>query len=256
MTANLKVPDDLDHAEWIARWDRMQEYYLVARSERLKHLAWLVAATQPPTASVVDVGCGTGSVTAAVLRALPDSRAVGVDLDPAMLVLAEARLKAFGDRVRLVQADLREPAWMEAVEAPVDAVLSATTLHWLGPEQLRELYRQLADLLRPGGLFANADHVGSDSPVLQQSWEQRREEVRATSRPDDAEDWYAFWRAYGRALGIGDVEAYRQALIGEWTGVEAGMPLSWHLDVLRESGFCVVDCFWRCDCDAIYGALR
>ena len=256
MASDLTVPDDLDRAEWIERWDRMQEYYLVRRSERLEHLAWLVRATQASPARVVDLGCGTGSVMEAVLTALPDCRAAGVDFDPAMLLLAEHRLRDFGDRAQLVRHDLRDPAWVEHLPEPVDAVLSATTLHWLGPDELQTLYRQLATILRPGGLFANADHVGSDSATLQEAWEDHRERLRAASRPEDAEDWYAFWRAYGAALEIPDVESYRRALTGEWRGIEAGMPLSWHFDALRNSGFSIVECFWRHDCDAIYGALR
>ena len=52
--------------------------------------------------------------------------------------------------------DLRQPSWIEAVESPVDAVVSATALHWLTPEQLAGLYRQIAQVLRPGGILALA----------------------------------------------------------------------------------------------------
>jgi hypothetical protein len=35
-----------------------------------------------------------------------------------------------------------------------------------------------------------------------------------------------------------------------------GLPLAWHFDRLRESGFAQVDCLWRCDGDAIYGGIK
>jgi hypothetical protein len=66
----------------------------------------------------------------------------------------------------------------------------------------------------------------------------------------EADDWDGFWDAYLHALGA----APRKA--GGWEGgVEVGLPLAWHLDVLRACGFRAVDCFWRCDCDAIYGGV-
>ena len=45
------------------------------------------------------------------------------------------------------------------------------------------------------------------------------------------------------------------AKAGACAGVEEGLPLAWHFDKLTESGFSSVDCFWRCDCDAIYGGI-
>ncbi|WP_366521110.1 class I SAM-dependent methyltransferase [Lapillicoccus sp.] len=51
-----------------------------------------------------------------------------------------------------------------------DAVLSSTALHWLPAEALSGLYRDLAQLLRPGGVFLNADHLpyGPATPILAQ----------------------------------------------------------------------------------------
>ncbi len=60
--------------------------------------------------------------------------------------------------------DVRQPIWVDAVRsglagARVDAILSATALHWLQPEELARLYRDLAGLLDAGGIFMNADHL-------------------------------------------------------------------------------------------------
>jgi SAM-dependent methyltransferase len=252
----MRIPKDLNATEWLARWERMQEHYLVRRSERLQELAWLVAATQASPRLVLDLGCGTGSVMDAVLEALPETRVIGVDLDAALLVLARARLARFGARAELLEADLRDGSWWEGLATPVDAAVSATALHWLGPEELQALYGRLARALRPGGLFASADHAASGNAGLQREWERRREELRQTTRPAGAEDWDAFWAAYGETLGIADVRAYRMTLVPDWHGVESGLPLLWHLDALRRSGFATVECFQRYDCDAIYGGLR
>jgi hypothetical protein len=54
-----------------------------------------------------------------------------------------------------------------------------------------------------------------------------------------------------------DAQRIDERLLGDWEGgIEDGLPLAWHLDALRASGFRSVDCFWRCDCDAIYGGIK
>jgi hypothetical protein len=152
-----------------------------------------------------------------------------------------------------MQADLRDPSWAEDIPHPIDVVLSATALHWLLPESLAALYRQIAGMLRPGGLFLNADHMGSEHAPLQRAWEAHRESMREREGYGDADDWDGWWDAFSRALGL---EHGPQKSIDGWEeGIEDGLPLSWHLDCLRACGFHSVDCFWRSDCDAIYGGF-
>ena len=258
MKRALEVPAHLDRSQWVGRWDRMQECYLVDRRERLALLAWLVRVTQPAPCVVLDLGCGTGSVMATVLEAMPEAHAVGIDLDERLLILAEHRLEGFGRRARLVCRDIRDPAAFGDLES-VDAVLSATSLHWLAAEELAELYGRIAALLAPGGLFANADHVGSTHAALQDGWEARRRgELEPVQRRQAASDspWEGFWQEYSRALGMENADGYRRAVCGAWRGVEQGLPLAWHLDALRTAGLSSVECFWRRDCDAIYGGFR
>ena len=239
----------MDWQAWVTRWDRMQARYLVRRAERFAVLAHLVRETQGAAPRIVDLGCGPGSLSAALLDALPDATMWGVDANEGMLALARPRLAAYGARAHVVCADLREASWSALVPGEVDAVVSATALHWLLPDALRTLYGQVAGLLAPGGLFANADHVGSAHAAIQAAWERERAEARAREgHAAGADDWDGFWRAYGEALGGAVSDGWEE-------GVEEGMPLAWHVDALRGCGFEAVDCFWRCGCDAIYGGV-
>jgi SAM-dependent methyltransferase len=141
--------------------------------------------------------------------------------------------------------------------ASVDAVISATALHWLTEVQLASLYRQLAAVLRPGGIFVNADHVASQQPQVQKFWEQNRDKMRCVGAKLDGEDWESFWEAYALALGLSGRRRITERVLGGWDGgVEEGLPLEWHFAELKASGFAHPECFWRCDCDAIYGAFR
>ena len=248
----LILPGNFDWRVWVDRWDRMQERYLARRRERFAMLAKLVRATQRTDAVVLDLGCGPGSTMAALLDALPKSHLIGIDLDPVLLEVGRRRLTAYRDRAAFIQADLRAPDWTEQLPK-VDAIISATALHWLSAADLAQLYATLAPLLHPGGIFLNADHLPNPSPLVQRYWEAHREAMRTTEGRQAAEDWTGFWNAFGEAVGSNAMKR-RLADLGSYAGQE--LPLSWHLDQLRVCGFHAVDCFWRCDCDAIYGGIR
>ncbi len=244
----------LDAREWNERWDRMQERYTVRRNERFNTIVRLIAATQPGVSRVIDLGCGPGSLAEKILDAFPQVSVTGIDGDETLLLLAKKRLSRFGSRAHLVKADLKKSAWSKSVAAPVDAVVSSTAFHWLCEKDLAALYERISKLLRPGGIFLNADHVGSNSAAIQNAWRNYRKETLAEQAPRDSDDWIGFWSKYAQALGR-DAEKmpWRTLVAG---GVEQGLPLSWHLDTLRARGFVSVDCFWRCDGDAIYGGIR
>ena len=226
------------------------------RAERFTLIVDLIRETQASVSRVLDLGCGAGSLTLRLLESFPEAEVIGVDFDPTMLALARERLAKFGPRSRLALTDLRDPSWVELVAEPADAVVSTTALHWLKDGQLARVYAEIAQILRPGGIFLNADHVASDHPPIQAAWERRRAEMRRVEADQDADDWHAFWSAYAEALQLDIAESHRRVIGGWEGGHEDGLPLAWHFDKLSASGFVSVDCFWRCDCDALYGGIR
>jgi len=251
VTFELPVGFDVD--AWVSRWDWMQERCLVAREQRLAELARLVRAAVGEPRLVLDLGCGTGSVARVLLEAFPGTEVVGVDVDPALLALARGRCDGFQGRTRFVEADLRGNQWIAELGGRPDAAVSATALHWLGPEALAELYGRLALALAPGAVLLNADHVASSIPGVQEAWcSGRRQALR--SHRTRGEEWGEFWEAFLGALGP-SARAAREAALGGVEDGDDGMPLAWHLDALRQVGFTGVDCFWRCDTDAIYGGV-
>ncbi len=75
--------------------------------------------------TVADLGAGTGRDAEQLLAALPHGRVLAIDGSQQMLTQLRERLAGQLDRVRVLQADLREPL---PVTEPVDAVLSVATL--------------------------------------------------------------------------------------------------------------------------------
>ncbi|MBO0517854.1 class I SAM-dependent methyltransferase, partial [Streptomyces beijiangensis] len=146
----------VDWQAWQESWDRQQEWYMPDREERFRVMLDMVEAVVGPSPRVLDLACGTGTITARLLARLPDATSTGVDLDPALLTIAEGTF-AGDERVSFVTADLKDPDWpAELPHDSYDAVLTATALHWLHSEPLADLYGQVARLVRPGGVFMNA----------------------------------------------------------------------------------------------------
>src|SRR4051794_13209153 len=77
---------------------------------------------------VMDVGCGSGRVTAALAERLPRGSVVAVDASPSMIAEARRRLESYGDRIEYVTADVSQPL---DVTRHVDAVLSTAAFHWV-----------------------------------------------------------------------------------------------------------------------------
>jgi trans-aconitate 2-methyltransferase len=109
--------------------------------------------------SVLDAGCGSGRVTEILASRLPRGRVVALDASPSMLDEARVRLARFGERVAYVVADLGRPLPLGPL-APVDAILSTATFHWVADHDA--LFLNLAAVLRPGGrLVAQCGGAGN-----------------------------------------------------------------------------------------------
>lgn len=96
--------------------------------------------------TVIDVGCGTGRLTAMVAERLPRGRVIATDRDGGMIAEARAHLASFGDRV-----DFMVVSALDLPELRADAVFSTATFHWI-PDHA-SLFRALYRALRPGGVL-------------------------------------------------------------------------------------------------------
>jgi SAM-dependent methyltransferase len=241
---------------WQERWDKMQDKFVLQRSERFEIIADLVVATQPRNPKVLDIGCGTGSLSQVILKKSPTAILYCVDVDPTLLWIAEELKENNKDRVYISQADLRDNSWVKDYSFKFDAIVSATALHWLTANELQSLYLNIYSMLTENGLFINADHAGSESTLLQAYWEKSRESQREVEEEKEINDWDSFWIDYSKGINI-DIKAIHDELFNNReTGSEEGQSLSWHMEKLKAAGFSMTECFKRFDCDAIYGGFR
>lgn len=121
------------------------------------------AKAQAGPIRVVELGMGTG-VTTRVLLADDRISVIGIDNELKTLERAKQVLREYGTRAQFVENDLLGA--LSAMPAKsTDVVASAYTIHNL-PEAYRvELYREVARVLKSGGLFVNADKYALDDDV-------------------------------------------------------------------------------------------
>ncbi|MFD4210653.1 class I SAM-dependent methyltransferase, partial [Micromonospora tulbaghiae] len=179
-----------DWRSWQESWDRQQEWYMPDREERFRVMLDMVEAVVGPAPRVLDLACGTGSITDRLLQRFPDATSTGVDLDPALLAIARGTFEG-DDRVTFVTADLKDPEWTARLpHTSYDAVLTATALHWLHSEPLAALYGQLGKLVRDGGVFMNADRtIDPDTPRINAAERAHRHAGMDRAKAAGALDW-------------------------------------------------------------------
>lgn len=249
----------MDWQRWMTSWDRQQEGYLPDREERLSTMLDVVDATCGVASYVLDLACGLGSITDRVLERFPGARVVGLDIDPALLALNRAAHDR-DPRVTVVEANLSTPAWLQALaDEPFDAVLTATALHWLPAERVRQLYAEVSSVLRPEGVFCNADHMPSEptGPLRKRISDYIATRQRDTFAQPTALDWTSWWEALGAEPEFAAlVERRNQLFGGEGHPAEETPDAEWHLQSLRDGGFIDAAVVWRRYDDAVVAGLR
>lgn len=153
---------------------------------------------------VLDLGTGDGRLLALLKRDRPEIVGVGVDFSEVMLAAGNTRF-ADHERVEFVQHDLSEPL---PSLGRFDAVISSFAIHHLEHDRKRSLYGEVFDLLEPGGVFANFEHVASATQRLHLAFfEAIGEPIESADPSDRLLDVYTQLQ-WLRALGYDDVDCY------------------------------------------------
>ena len=184
------------------------------------------AAIPARTRTIVDLGIGTGALSARCLAYAPAASVVGIDVDPGIMALAERRLR---DR-----ATFAAGSFLRAPLPRCDAAVASFSLHHIRTRAAKAaLYRRIHAALRRRGLFISVDCQPASDPGV------RREQHDA---------WIAHLRrSYTRARSA--------ALLDAWAHEDVYVPLDGELELMRRSGF-GVEVLWRRGAFAVLRAAR
>jgi ubiquinone/menaquinone biosynthesis C-methylase UbiE len=132
---------------------------------------------------VLEIGSGSGAMAVELLRRFPDVRLTATDYDESMVEFARDRLREFGDRVEVKQADAAQlPFPDESFDAVVSFIMLHHVIDW--EKALAEAVR----VLRPGGRLVGFDlldnrsmhwlHRAERSPHRIMPWDELRREIQ------------------------------------------------------------------------------
>jgi tRNA (cmo5U34)-methyltransferase len=153
---------------------------------------------------VLDLGTGDGRLLALLQVDRPEMEGVGLDFS--QIMLAGARERFAGDeRIEVVEHDLAEPL---PPLGRFDAVVSSMAIHHLEHDRKRLLYGEVFELLEPGGIFANFEHVASPTHRLHLAFFAAIDEPIENEDPSDHTLDVETQLQWLRELGFEDVDCY------------------------------------------------
>lgn len=97
---------------------------------------------------VLDVGCGTGTLTLMIRKAAPDVHVAGLDVDADVLAIARAKSVDAGSAVQWEQGSA---ARLPFADGSFDRVFASLMLHHLTREDKRRALAEIYRVLKPGG---------------------------------------------------------------------------------------------------------
>jgi SAM-dependent methyltransferase len=155
-------------------------------------------ASPGSTGSVLDIGSGTGALSAAIVAAKPAALVTGID--PSSEYVAFARARQSSPRARFIVGDAQR---LEFPDGQFDATLSLLVVNFI-PDRDRAL-REMIRVTRAGGVIAAAVwDYGGGMEMLRSFWDEAVALAPAAEKRDERHmplcgpaELAAFWRAHG-----------------------------------------------------------
>jgi len=184
------------------------------------------AAIPARTRTIVDLGVGTGALSARCLATAARATTVGIDVDPEILALAKRRL---GERAAFITG-----SFLRAPLPACDALVASFALHHVRTRAAKaSLYRRVRAALRAGGVFISVDsNPASETAVRRAQLDEWLGHLRQT---------YSASRA--------------KAIFTSWSHEDVYVPLDAEIDLMRSAGF-RVELIWRRGAFAVIRGAR
>ena len=179
---------------------------------------------------VLDLGAGTGLLTAFIAYEFPRAKITMVDISNEMLEKARERFSMGGERFRFEVMDYATAP----ISGTYDAVVSALSIHHLSDDRKRALVSRIYGALKTGGLFVNADQFRAASDETERRHHER-------------------WLTRSREIGVHERDL-QQAL--ERMKYDDAATLEDQFEWMRAAGFSDIDCAYKNLIFAVYSGRK
>ncbi len=176
---------------------------------------------------ILDLGAGTGLFSEFVLQKYPNAKITLVDLSQKMSDIAQKRFSS-NKNINIIQGDFTTFKG----EKLYDVVISSLAIHHLEDKAKAGLYNTIFSLLKPSGIFINAEQVAGESEYFSLLYD------KEWSKKVEASD-----------LSREEIDAsYERIKLDKRT------PVPTQIKWLRDAGFKEVDCLYKYyDFAVLYG---
>jgi len=198
-------------------------------NEMIDALVSILPFSKESEFSLMDLGCGTGTISKAVRKSYPKAAVTCVDIAGKMLEIAKDKI---GGKVNCIQADFNSFDFKERYEL----ILSSLALHHLeNDDDKLEFYKKIYSALTPNGTFVNIDVVLGSSERLQSVYMEK-------------------WREF-MAKNISE-EEIKNKWLPNYYAEDRPAKLTTHLEMLKTCGFSAIDVIYKYYNFAVYCAEK
>ncbi len=190
----------------------------------------LIPFSRDANIEILDLGAGTGLLSAMVAEAFSNARLTLVDFSEDMLNKARER---FAHNPKQFQYQVMDYA-KEEITGPYQVVVSALSIHHLANTNKLALFGKVYHALQKNGIFINADQALGETPAIEQHY-------RRT------------WLQQTRALGVSEADL---ALSIERRQEDISSPLEVQLAWLKQVGFKQAHCWYKNYAFVVYSGQK
>ena len=192
---------------------------------------------------VLDLCCGPGDVGRAIRSRFPKSRIDCVDRDVFLISICIGVNRGEGISGKSFVRDLRSEVWSSGLSREYDVVATANALHWFDARRAAELFCEVFQHLRPGGVFLFAEPACVEKRFASGVAEWKAKQPARYSR----ENWERFWSRANELLGYDHTKQLGPRDPGR---IDERMSVLGWIKLLKNSGFESVDVLLR-DADEV-----
>ena len=117
-----------------------------------------------PGMQVLDLGCGTGTLTILAKQSRPEANLTGLDIDPQVLLIAQNKAEKAGVKIKW---DIGLANALPYPDSSYDRVLTSLVFHHLTSDDKRRAFYEIFRILRDGGELHFVDFGAPQSRLMQ-----------------------------------------------------------------------------------------